>query len=206
MFYQPSVETTSLYIPALIHWCVLTKYLFLAMLTYEFFMASRGKQHSTHNVVARIIVTCIASMTTIIVFGLKNDVTQYGGCLMVSSAGRVYVYWLPIAFVGLITLFVLCSLKRNVNKRRNENLNERDVILLLKAMKCSIRYIVFAFVVDTLAAIYFETSRGGDRQLLQVLNLFLRLVFRTLNGLQGIVVLCLFVKRKFVLMLSLIHI
>jgi len=200
-FHRPSAEKTSLYIPGLIHWCVLTKYLFMAMLTYEFCVANLGKQHTTHNVVSRIILTCIASMTTIIIFGWNNDVTQYGGCLVVSFVGRVYVYWLPIVFVGSATLVALCTLKRKIKRQRNENLNDRDVTLLLKAIECSVKYLIFALVVDTLVVIYFETERGVDRKLLYLINSSFKLVYCTLNGLQGVLVLFLFVKRKFIVMI-----
>ena len=205
------------YVPLLNHWCVLTKHVFLCMLTYELFVMYRGRRMPVHSVVVRIVATCIVTMAVIIVCGWKEDWIRYGDCLVLSFRGRLFVYWLPLVTISLVTLFTLRALRLNIKqkirrtattvlnvahhraRKHSTTLDQAENLLLAKAVNATFRYVVIALIIDTLAAVRFDVD-AGNRELYQLLNAAARLVFYTTNGLQGLLVLFIFIKKKFIAM------
>ena len=187
------------YIPILIHWCIVTKYLYICMLTYEFIVLYRGKQHSLHNVVVRLIMCTSLTLAACVICGWKDSFIQYGECLIQSFTGRLFVYWIPIAILCFSSLFALRALRLNIKQNASDALDKVDALLLLKAVDGTVRFLVIAIIIDTLAVARFDTT-VGDRELYQLLNAAIRLVFCTLNSFQGLLLLVIYIKRKFIIM------
>ena len=207
LFYHTPPPRIRTYVPLLNHWCVLTKHTFLCMLTYELFAVYGGRKQAVHSVAVRVVGTCIVTSAAIIICGWKEAFIKYGDCLIVSLNGRMFVYWLPVATLSFGSMFSLRALRLNITQNTRaaiagdatQQVDQVDDLLLMKAVNATFRFNLIAVVIDTLAAVRFDVN-GGNRELYQLFNAAARLLFCTLNGLQGVFVLVIFIKRKFILM------
>ena len=205
VFYRVPPPRLRTYVPLLNHWCVLTKHAFLCMLSYELFVVYSGRKQAVQNVVVRVVATCIATAAAIIVCGWKDAFVRYGDCLILSLNGRMFVYWLPLVTLSFGSMFSLRVLRLNIKQNTSAAADdfqpeqEVDDLLLMKAVNAAFRFNLIAIIIDTLAAVRFDVN-SGNRELYQLFNASARLLFCTLNGLQGVLLLVMFIKRKFILM------
>ena len=207
VFYHTPPPRIRTYVPLLNHWCVLTKHAFLCMLSYELFAVYGGRKQAVHSVVVRVVATFIVTAAAIIMCGWKEAFIQYGDCLILSLNGRMFVYWLPVVTLSFGSMFSLRVLRLNITQNTRaamaidapQPVDQVDDLLLMKAVNATFRFNLIAVIIDTLAAVRFDVN-GGNRELYQLFNAAARLLFCTLNGLQGVFVLIIFMKRKFILM------
>ena len=200
---QLSCHHGSYYTAIAVHWCILCKYLFILTLIHQLWKMSIFDEDSEYNQKVTTVLYTIGVSVVAFIFVMicvsKDHTMKYGQgmyCLSGSVEGRVYGYLLPMLLMFLLGVFVIMCINHRT-KYWDRELQQTDMaVLLSNALNLSLYLICAVFAIDMLGTVYTEKYD----EVYQLVDSLVSFVFCVLNGLQGLVMLVIFVGKKYILM------